>query len=105
MKLGFIPSRENANLPQGRYFSFEDIELKGQATFIEIDNDAAARVSGSASAVLGCRSIEANSGQRLVQCEVDKRQVLVYDLDRLFVVGISPAEHQLIARVLNVIAK
>lgn len=105
LKLGFIPSRENTNLPQGRYFSFEDVELKAQATFIEIDNDAAATVSSHSAARLGCQSIKTTIDRRLVQCEPDNKQILIYDLDRLFVVGISPAQNQMVKRVLTVIAK
>lgn len=105
MKLGLVASRENADLPEGRYYSFEDIERSGHVTFIEIEDDAVARVGRVDSGGRDCHRIDGSAGRRLVQCRPDKQQTLVYDLDRSFVAVVSPAEGQLLEHVLAVVAK
>lgn len=102
MKLGFIASRESGGLPEGRYYSFEDIDRPGRVTFIEIDDDTAARLVRTDFMGLDCRRVADIVSRRLVQCLYDKQQVLVYDLDRAFVAGVSPVEGPLLDRVLAV---
>lgn len=105
MKFGFLASIENGSLPEGRYYSFEDINRRGHVTFIETDQDTIARIGGGLSVAFGCESLGVGSGRRLVRCQPDNRQVLLYDLDRAFVVAISPIDNHLLTQVLAVILK
>jgi hypothetical protein len=104
MKLGIFPG-ENAGLPSGRFYSFRDIARDGHVTFIEVDDATVARV-GSNDVVQhpDCHRLKGFGDRRLVQCISDK-QALVYDLDRVFVAAVSPADGELLEHVLDVVAR
>jgi hypothetical protein len=103
VKLGFITGQESDVLPQGRYFSFKDVDTRGHVTFFEVDDETSARIKNASDAGLGCQPL--SSGKSLVRCQTDPQQLLFYDLNRAFVVGVSPADSRLLERVLAIIAE
>lgn len=104
MRLGLFPSK-NAEVPSGRFYSFKDTSRAGHVTFMELDDVAITRFSRNGLEQLAnCHRLNAAGDRRLVQC-VSNNQVLVYDLDRDFVVAVSPAETVLLEHVLAIVAK